>query len=295
MTDVALEDLRPRAFQIAYRMLGSVADAEDVVQESLLRLHRVLESGEAIEVPAAYLATVVTRLAIDRLRAAKAGRESYVGPWLPEPLVADSVVATADPAASAEMSDSLSLAFLLLLERLSPEQRAVFLLREVFEYDYPAIAQIVGKSEAACRQLAVRARRHLSDERPRFEATEPAQTELAQRFLAAARAGDLAGLESMLAHDVTIHADGGGKVPAASRPPVGRHLVARTILRYLDMARAHDDFTLEPAMVNRQPGGVGVAGQRVVFVLAFDIVDGEVQKIRSVANPDKLTHLRVLA
>ncbi len=201
-----LDELRPRAFAIAYRMLGSVTEAEDVVQESLLRLHGVLETGADIEAPDAYLATVVTRLGIDRLRSEQLRRVSYVGEWLPEPVVTGGFD---DPATHAEMSDSLSLAFLVLLERLSPEQRAVFLLREVFDYGYEAIAEIVGKTEAACRQLAVRARRHVEHDRLRFEATRQEHHELARRFLTATQTGDLDGLEALLAHDVARHGDGG--------------------------------------------------------------------------------------
>src|SRR2546423_1465707 len=179
-----LEELRPAAFAIAYRMIGSVAEAEDVVQETLLRVHGALEEGQRIESPRAYVATVATRLAIDQLRSARARRESYVGDWLPEPLVTD---AAEDPARQAEMADSLSLAFLVLLESLSPEQRAVLLLRDVFDYDYDEIAGIVGKSEDNVRQLATRARRHVEERRPRFEATREKQEELASRCFAAVR------------------------------------------------------------------------------------------------------------
>src|SRR3954452_21240958 len=192
-----LEELRPAAFAIAYRMLGSVAEAEDVVQESLLRVHGALEEGQRIESPRAYVATVATRRAIDRLRSPRSRRESYVGDWLPEPLVTD---AAEDPARQAEMADSLSLAFLVLLESLSPEQRAVLLLRDVFDYGYGEIAEIVGKSEDNARQLAARARRHVADRRPRFEASPDARDELARRFLAAAQQGDLGALETLLAH-----------------------------------------------------------------------------------------------
>jgi RNA polymerase sigma factor (sigma-70 family) len=178
------EELRPRAFAIAYRMLGSVSEAEDVVQEAYLRLHRAEREGERIESPRAYLSTVVTRLAIDQLRSARARRETYVGEWLPEPLLADP---EADPARQAEVADTLSLAFLVLLESLSPEQRAVFLLREVFDYPYDRIAEIVGKSEANVRQLAVRARRHVEEGRTRFDASREQREQLADRFFAAAQ------------------------------------------------------------------------------------------------------------
>jgi RNA polymerase sigma-70 factor (TIGR02957 family) len=284
-----LDELRPRAFGIAYRMLGSVSEAEDVVQEALLRLHGVLEAGEEIRVPEAYLATVVTRLGINRLRSAQVQRETYFGEWLPEPVVTGDLN---DPAAHAEMSDSLSLAFLVLLERLSPEQRAVFLLREVFDYGYDAIAEIVGKSEAACRQLAVRARRHIEEERPRFEASRRDQDELARRFMTAAQAGDMDGLEALLAHDVALHGDGGGKVRAVMHPIFGRRQVARSVLRFMEVVRAIEGFSTRPVEVNGHPGALGFDGQqRILFALSLDISDGQVQGIRGIVNPDKLRHL----
>jgi RNA polymerase sigma-70 factor (TIGR02957 family) len=284
-----LEELRPRAFAIAYRMLGSVSEAEDVVQEALLRLHGVLESDEQIEVPEAYLATVVTRLGIDRLRSAQVQRETYFGDWLPEPVVTGGLD---DPATHAEMSDSLSLAFLVVLERLSPEQRAVFLLREVFDYDYDAIAEIVGKSEAACRQLAVRARRHIDQDRPRFETSRQERNELARRFLTAAQTGDLDGLEALLAHDVALHGDGGGKVRAIANPVFGRHRVARMVLNWMQFARSIEGASIRPVEVNGHPGLLGLDGQqRVLYVVSLDIADGQIQGIDSIVNPDKLRHL----
>jgi RNA polymerase sigma-70 factor (TIGR02957 family) len=284
-----LDELRPRAFGIAYRMLGSVSEAEDVVQEALLRLHGVLEAGEEIRVPEAYLATVVTRLGINRLRSAQMQRETYVGEWLPEPVVTED---PNDPAAHAEMSDSLSLAFLVLLERLSPEQRAVFLLREVFDYGYDAIAEIVGKSEAACRQLAVRARRHVEEERPRFDASRRDQDHLARRFMAAAQTGDLDGLEVLLAHDVALHGDGGGKVRAVVHPIFGRRHVARSVLRFMGVVRRIEGFSTRPVEVNGHPGALGFDGQqRILFALSLDIADGQIQGIRGIVNPDKLRHL----
>ena len=284
-----LDKLRPRAFAIAYRMLGSVSEAEDVVQEALLRLHRVLESGEVIEVPEAYLATVVTRLGIDRLRSAQLRRETYVGEWLPEPVVTGGAD---DPAVHAEMSDSLSLAFLVLLERLSPEQRAVFLLREVFDYDYDAIAEIVGKSEVACRQLAVRARRHVEQDRPRFEASRQEQFDLARMFLTATQTGDLDGLEALLAHDVALHGDGGGKARALARPMFGRRPVARALLRTMQNVKSIDGFSIRPVEVNGHPGALGLDAQdHVLFAMSLDIADGQIQGINSIVNPDKLRHL----
>ena len=284
-----LDELRPRAFAIAYRMLGSVAEAEDVVQEALLRLHGVLDAGDEIEVPEAYLATIVTRLGINRLRSAQVRREAYVGEWLPEPVVTGG---RDDPAVHAETSDSLSLAFLVLLERLTPEQRAVFLLREVFDYGYDTIAEIVGKSEAACRQLAVRARRQIEQDRPRFEASRQEQDELARRFMAAAEAGDLDGLEALLAHDVALHGDGGGKVRALPHPLFGRGRVARTLLAWMRNVERIEGFSTRPVEVNGHPGALGLDGrQRIVYALSLDIAGGQIQGIRSIVNPDKLRHL----
>ena len=284
-----LDELRPRAFAIAYRMLGSVSEAEDVVQEALLRLHGVIEAGEKIAVPEAYLATVVTRLGINRLRSAQVRRETYVGEWLPEPVVTGGLD---DPAAHAEMSDSLSLAFLVLLERLSPEQRAVFLLREVFDYGYDAIAEIVGKSEAACRQLAVRARRHIDQDRPRFETSRQEHNELARRFMTATQTGNLDELEALLAHDVALHGDGGGKVRAIAQPVFGRRRVARTVLSWTQVIGRIEGLSIRPVEVNGHPGALGLdAQQRVLFALSFDIANGQIQEIRSIVNPDKLRHL----
>ena len=284
-----LDELRPRAFAIAYRMLGSVTEAEDVVQEALLRLHGVLEAGEEIKVPEAYLATVVTRLGINRLRSAQLQRETYFGEWLPEPVVTGGLD---DPAVHAEMSDSLSLAFLVLLERLTPEQRAVFLLREVFDYGYDAIAEIVGKSEAACRQLAVRARRHIEQERPRFEASRQEHDDLARKFMTATQTGDLDGLVALLAHDVALHGDGGGKVRALAHPVFGRRQVARRVLSFMQVVGRIDGFSTRPVEVNGRPGALGLdEQQRVLFVLSLDIADGQIQGIRGIVNPDKLRHL----
>ncbi len=224
-----LDELRPVSFAIAYRMLGSASEAEDVVQEALLRVHRALGKGERIESPRAFVSTVTTRLAIDELRSARARRETYVGDWLPEPILTDGLD---DPARQAEMADSLSIAVLRLLETLSPEQRAVLLLRDVFDYPYDEIAAIVDKSEDNVRQLASRARRHVEEGRPRFQTSEEQRDELAGKFFAAARDGDLAGLEALLADDVTLTGDGGGKVPALARTLRGRSRVARTLINW---------------------------------------------------------------
>ena len=288
-----VEQLRPAVFGIAYRMLGSVAEAEDVVQEALLRLHRALEAGERIESPRAYVATVATRLAIDELRSARARREQYVGEWLPEPLVTDP---HDDPARQAEVADSLSLAFLVLLESLSPEQRAALLLRDVFDYGYEEIAKIVGKREDNVRQLVARARRHVERRRPRFETSQWQRDELARRFLAAAEDGDLAALEALLAHDVELHGDGGGKVPALARPLQGRSRVARTLLAWMRQGARIVGASIRRVEINGEPGALLLDGEgRVVGAWALEIAEGQVQSISSIVNPDKLRHLGPVA
>jgi RNA polymerase sigma-70 factor (TIGR02957 family) len=283
-------DLRPAAFAVAYRMLGSVSEAEDAVQEGFLRLHRALAGGAEIESPRAYLTAVVTRVCIDQLRSARARRETYVGEWLPEPLVDD------DPARHAEMADSLSLAFLVLLESLSPEQRAAFLLREVFDYPYDQIAEIVGKTEANARQLAARARKHVEERRPRFEVSRQARDALADRFFAAIGEGNLEGLEEMLAEDVVLHGDGGGKAPALARALHGRDRVSRTLRNWVRVGMRRIAISWRRVEVNGQPGVITFDPEgRVLNVMALDIADGRIQAIRSVVNPDKLHHLGEVA
>ena len=288
MTEEEFDELRPSAFAIAYRMLGSVSEAEDVVQEGFLRLHQVRAGGERIESPRAYLSTVVSRLALDQLRSARVQRETYVGEWLPEPLVAS---ADDDPARRTEMADSLSLAFLVLLESLSPEQRAAYLLREVFDEPYDRIAEIVGTSEQNARQLATRARRHVEERRPRYEASRKQRDELATRFFAAAQEGDLQGLEELLAHDVTLRGDGGGKAPAIKRAIHGRAKVARMLIGGL---RANTRFgvTARREEVNGQPGALFVDREgRLIAVMSLDVAEGQIQGVSAIANPEKLRHL----
>jgi RNA polymerase sigma-70 factor (ECF subfamily) len=269
-------------------MLGSVSEAEDVVQEGFLRLHRAREGGQRIESPRAYLSTVVSRLSLDQLRSARVRRETYVGEWLPEPLVAS---ADDDPARKAEMADSLSLAFLVLLESLSPEQRAAFLLREVFDEPYDRIAEIVGTSEQNARQLATRARRHVEERRPRFEASREQRERLATRFFAAAEEGDLDGLAELLAHDVVLHGDGGGKAPAIKRALHGRATVARTLVAGL-RTLARLGLILRREQVNGQPGALVVDREgRLIGVMILDIAEGQIQGVSSIVNPDKLRHL----
>ncbi len=284
-----LEELRPLAFAIAYRMLGSVSQAEDVTQEALLRVHQALEAGEQIASPRAFIATVATRLAINDLRSARTRREHYVGEWLPEPIITDG---HDDPARHAETADSLSLAMLVVLESLSPEQRAVLLLHDVFDYGYREIAAIVGKSEDNARQLATRARRHVQQRRPRFETTREQRDELARRFFAAAEQGDLAGLEALLAHDVELTGDGGGKVPALARSLHGRSHVARAVVAWVGRVARLPGVSLRLVEVNGGPGALLLDGQqRLIGVCALDVSGGQITSIGGIVNPDKLTHL----
>jgi RNA polymerase sigma-70 factor (ECF subfamily) len=294
----AFENLRPLMFSIAYRMLGSVADAEDIVQEAFLRHHRVVAGGSAVESPKAFLSSVTTRLSIDQLRSARSRREAYVGPWLPEPMLTDPAApgpAAPDPAAHAEDADSLSMAFLLLLERLSPTERAVFLLRDVFDYDYGEIAGIVGKTEDNCRQLARRARQHVAEHKPRFEASRRERDELAARFFAAVGEGDMSGIVDLLAADVVVYGDSGGTRPSWPRPIVGRDKVERLVASFSGQVRELG-VTLRRAEVNGQPGAMFYdSSGLLVNVLCLDIADGAVQAVRSVINPDKLRHLGPLS
>jgi RNA polymerase sigma-70 factor (ECF subfamily) len=253
----------------------------------------VREGGQRIESPRAYLSTVVARLSLDHLRSARVRRETYVGEWLPEPLVA---TADDDPARKAEMADSLSLAFLVLLESLSPEQRAAFLLHEVFDEPYDRITEIIATSEQNARQLVSRARRHVEKRRPRFEASREQQEELATRFFAAAEEGDLEALEELLAHDVVLHGDGGGKAPAISHAIHGRARVARTLIAGLRTATRAGGFSLRRETVNGQPGALFFDREgKVAGVMILDVADGEVQGVSSIVNSDKLRHLGPVA
>ncbi len=330
MGDMDLEALRRHGFGVAYRMLGSVSEAEDVAQEALLRLTR--QEGP-IDEAAAWMTTVVTRLSINVLKSARARRESYVGPWLPEPLLEDPAPG---PAARAELADSLSLAMLVLLERLTPVERAAYLLREVFGYEYAEIAGIVERSEANARQLVTRARKHLEASRPRFDADEAARDALLERFLAAAEDGDVKALEELLAKDAVLYADGGGKAIASPEPIFGAALIARFMATVTQARRAYGEFETRMVRVNGQPGRLlmgppqppyGEAERRAVEeglellksgeplkftaletgardpatqqqeevqvwdVLTVDVVEGRIQTVRIVRNPDKLGHL----
>lgn len=283
------EELRPLLFSIAYRILGSVGEAEDAVQETWLRFDASPTRAVSVK---AFLSATVTRIAIDVLRSARVRREEYVGPWLPEPLLRDPYE---DPARAAELADSVSMAALLLLERLSPLERSVFVLREVFAFGFDEIASTVGRSEAACRQLLVRARRHMNEGRPRFEADRQERQELAKRFFAALSQGDVDGLRGLLSADVQLVGDGGGKAPQLARAVVGAENVARLLAGvYPLMMRV--DVTFEPHEVNGRPGAVFRDREgKVLHILALDMLDGRIQTIRSVINPDKLGHLGPVA
>jgi RNA polymerase sigma-70 factor (ECF subfamily) len=336
--DRELEALRRHGFGVAYRMLGSVSEAEDVTQEALLRLTR--QEGP-IDEPAAWMTTVVTRLSINVLKSARARRESYVGPWLPEPLLEDPAPG---PASRAELADSLSLAMLVLLERLTPVERAAYLLREVFGYEYPKIADIIEQTEVNSRQLVTRARKHLEANRPRFDADEAARDALLERFLAAAEEGNLEALEELLAKDAVLYADSGGKAKAPQEPLVGAALIARFMAAVAQVRPPSGEFESRRVRVNGQPGRLvrgpreprygeaerlatekalarlksgdvdakqlaalvkgardaaggrtAAAGERpevqVWSVLTVDVVEGRIQTVRIVRNPDKLGHL----
>src|SRR4051794_23329613 len=273
--------LRSLAFGIAYRMLGSVAEAEDVAQESLLRLHA---AGD-VENPEAFLTTVTTRLAIDVLRSARVRRETYPGEWLPEPLV--------EPEAPerVEREETISLAFLLMLERLGPDERAVLVLREAFDVPFAEIGEILGKSADACRQILSRARRRVQKDRPRFEPDPEQRRALAELFLHAARGGDMAALVALLAPDAVLVGDGGGRARSIPRPMVGGPQVARALAAFYGMA-ADAGITLEPVVVNGQPGFRSLDPMgRVVNVVCVEVRDGVIVRVLSMLNPDKLGHL----
>ena len=297
----AFAELRPLLLSIAYRMIGSATEAEDVVQEAYVRFLRDTAAGTEVASPKAYLSAVTTRLSIDHLRSARVRRESYVGTWLPEPLITDEGWETER---QAETADSLSMGFLVLLESLSPIQLAVFLLRDVFQYEYAEIASIVEKSEENCRQIAARARRQVQAGRPRFEASRAQREELARRFFEAVVDGDLEGLVGLLAADVVAYTDGGGKATALPRPVHGRARVARLLggpavrsghvqVRSDDTVERVTIVSMRLAQLNGQPGALLLDPDgRPVVAISLDIADGQVQGLRAVTNPDKLAHLR---
>jgi RNA polymerase sigma-70 factor (ECF subfamily) len=281
----AFEEHRRRLFGIAYRMLGSVADAEDVLQDAWLKWSQV--EGQ-VDRPGAYLARTVTNLSLNRLTSASAQRESYVGPWLPEPLVGDTAP---DVAEEVERAESVSLAMLVVLESLSPLERAVFILREVFGYPHAEIAEVLGRSEAAVRQLAGRAKSHVAARRPRFDTTAEEQRRITEEFLAACLGGDLNRMMELVAPDVVVWADGGGRISAARRPLLGAdHAVrwlAGVIARFVDLG----EITVASTLVNGRPGVVVAVGDQVDSVVSADVEDGRITAIRLIRNPDKLRHV----
>jgi RNA polymerase sigma-70 factor, ECF subfamily len=285
------DDLRPLLFSIAYRMVGRVSDAEDLVQEAFLRMHREQQEGTEIESPKAFLTTVITRLSIDHLRSARVQREQYVGEWLPEPLLVDP---DPGPADHAEMSDTLSLAFLVLLESLSPLERAVFLLHDVFGYSFAEIAEVVDKSEDNCRQIATRARRAVDAGRPRFDPSAEERRRVAERFFAAVT-GDASDIAAVLSEDVVLHGDGGGKAPALARALQGAERVSRTFAAWAKQGQ-RVGATMDFAEVNGQPGAVfRTASGEVISVVMLKVTDGKVSELFSIVNPDKLQHVGAVA
>ncbi|MFD6277363.1 RNA polymerase sigma-70 factor [Streptomyces sp. NPDC060209] len=279
------QELRPLLFSIAYRILGSVSEAEDAVQETWLRYQSAAAHPGSVK---AFLSTVVTRISIDVLRSARVRREEYVGPWLPEPLLTDPYE---DPARSAELADSLSMAALLLLERLTPLERAVFVLRDVFAFGFSEIASAVGRSESACHQLAVRARRHMETGRPRFEADRKEREELAEKFFDAFREGDVDGLAELLAADVQMVGDSGGKAPQVKPVILGAEHVVRVLAAFVPLV-IRGAGVVEPQQVNGRPGAIfRDRDGRVLSTWALDVLDGRIQSIRTVNNPDKLRHI----
>jgi RNA polymerase sigma-70 factor (ECF subfamily) len=286
------QELQPLLFSIAYQMVGSTSDAEDIVQEAFLRFHREARRGTDIASPKAWLTTVTTRLAINHVQSARVRRERYVGTWLPEPIVTDS-----EPGGlmrHAETADSLSLAFLVLLESLGPVERAVFLLREVFDYGYDEIAAVVGKTPDNCRQVAVRARRQVEARKPRFEASRRKREELSRRFFEAVEGDDAQGLVRLLAADVVVYADGGGKsqAPTIRRPLYGRERVARLFGEIGPYSQRLGARSVRYAEVNGQPGALYLDPDgHPVLVVSLDIADGLVQTVHAITNPDKLRHL----
>jgi RNA polymerase sigma-70 factor, ECF subfamily len=276
------EDLRPLLFSIAYRMMGDAGDAEDIVQEAFLRFHDQSRQGNEILSPKAWLSTVTTRLAINYLKSARVRREAYVGPWLPEPIVTGP---SGDGAEAAELADSLSLASLVLLQSLTPVERAVFLLHDVFEYEYGEIAEIVEKSEDNCRQIATRARRQINKRRPRFAMSPAKRAALAERFFAAVSVGDTDGLISMLTDDAIAYTDGGGKARAVLHPVRGPAEIADLFFpaRLLEIEAVH---------VNGQPGAVMLdADGQPRVVVALSMAENKVQLVHAVSNPDKLRYI----
>lgn len=282
------EQFRPNLFGIAYRMLGSVMEAEDMVQETFLRWNATAASHASIHSPNAYLSTIIMRLCLDKLKSAQVQREQYIGEWLPEPLIT-----TESPDQMVELAESLSLAFLHMLERLTPTERTVLLLRDVFEYDYGSIAEIVNKSDANCRQLLRRARQRVAQERPRFDTNSAEQQQILMQFAMACTNGDMHGLLQLLSPNAVEISDGGGKVPAARRPIIGAQKVARLLLGLWKQAPA--DFSFQMAQINGEFGMIGFSQNKPYVAMNFHIEGGKITRIFSIVNPDKLQHLPNIA
>ena len=285
----AFERCRSLLFSVAYRMLGSAMDAEDVVQEAYLRWRALPGGGEQVRSPRDYLAAVAVRLCLDRLRCARARKEEYVGPWLPEPLVIEQSLTdpSPDPSEGLALDESLSMAFLVLLESLTPTERAVFLMRDVFGYDYAEVSRLVGKSEANCRQIARRARGFVASRRPRFEDSAERRERLTQRFVEACRGGDADALLGLLAEDVALWTDGGGKARAALNPIHGQYGVARFLLAISREALA--DAVVRQIRINGEPGVVTYdENGRATSATAIEAANGRVRAVRIVVNPEKL-------
>jgi RNA polymerase sigma-70 factor (ECF subfamily) len=281
------ENYRPLMFSIAYRMLGSAADAEDIVQDAYLRYQAV--PPETIVSPKAFLGTIVTRLSLTRLQSAHAQRETYIGPWLPEPVLTERD-SRLIPTEQINLDDSLSMAFMVLLEELTPLERAVFLLREVFDYEYVEIAEMVGKEETACRQLLSRAKKHIAAHRPRFKPDREEHRRLLDRFMQVVQTGEMDGLMQLLADDVTLWADGGGKARGAALHPLhGREVVARFVVASTHFIAG--DYHVELADINGEPAVVLRVGDEARVVLFITVARGQLQEIRAIGNPDKLKHV----
>ena len=284
------EEHRSLLFAIAYRMLGSAMEAEDIVQEAYLRYRAT--PPESIRTLKSFLTTVVHHLCMDHLKSARTRRENYVGPWLPEPIVTGDGASLLSPLRQITDRESISMAFLVLLESLSPLERAVFLLREVFDYEYVEIAQITGRNETACRQLFSRAKKHISEHRPRFPASPQAHAKMVGRFMEVFVAGDMDGLMSLLAEDVTAWSDGGGKVEGAARHPLqGRDKVARGIISFL--SHAPEGTTFEVIEANGLPALLIRVKRQIGAVLTLEVEGDLIRAVRNVANPDKLAHLNL--
>jgi RNA polymerase sigma-70 factor (ECF subfamily) len=272
-------------FSVAYRMLGSVADAEDMVQETFIRWQQA--ANDEIQSPRAFLVTVITRLSINQLQSARVRREEYVGEWLPEPLVTDP---GSDPLGVLKLDESLSMAFLLLLERLTPMERAVFLLREVFEHEYEEIAKVLGQSESNCRQILSRARQHVGDIRRRFDASAREHDDLLKRFIQATRSGDMKGLVDLLSSEVVLHTDGGGKAVALAKEVRGADKVAGTIIERM-ATTLPKNLVARMTRINGKPGLISYLKGKPFSALTVDFRDGLAQAIYVVTNPEKLAHL----